>query len=178
MLTLAINGTAEGFVDKMTHPMEMNSCRPELCRAVFRMATMTTETPDGSGAKGFSLPLAGLMITQICIDYAISFIFENGAEIRIGAVCVFRDESGAEVTIDPESEQTRWGPLLRVANTDLDRAEVLADNSLVLSFVGGLALSVDPSPQYEAWTCNLPTGVLYISTPGGEIGIFDFARGD
>jgi len=51
-------------------------------------------------------------------------------------------------------------------------ATASSTGTLSVTFTDGTSLSVEPSPDYEAWGAVAPDGVQYICLPGGEIATF------
>lgn len=141
------------------------------------MTVRTLRSWDGPQGHNFDLPLDSLDILQIKIDYAITFVFEDGSDLRIEEAVKFREPGQAELYISPNTQQSLWGPVLMTVNTSLVAATASERGKLSLTFEGGRELIVEPSERYEAWSFNRATGQLLISMPGGSLAYFPGTAG-
>jgi len=136
------------------------------------MTNPPEEEWDGPQEGGFALPLSGLTIRQIRIDYAMTFLFEEQSDLRIETDCTLWGDGDSGTTVDPNTEPTRWGPLLGVVNSDLVTAGVDGNAVLSLHFANGMRLEAQPSPRYESWTFCASTGQMLVCLARGEWAYF------
>jgi hypothetical protein len=138
------------------------------------MAIMTsmylTET-DGR----WQLPLGSCAVTQCCVDYGVTLRFDHPAgafELRIEQSLDFVAADGAAFTVDPEDDPTGVGPLLACTRSTVTTATAFRDGRLAIEFADDSRLSVPASDEYEAWELAGPAGLRMVSTPGGDLTVW------
>lgn len=119
--------------------------------------------------KVLSFPVAGLTITRVCLDYAFVLLMDEGSELRIEQALSITGESLEPVTVRPDPLDTRIAFAFRVVNRRVARAWADESGRLEIQFEGPLAITVEPHPQYEAWTYAGSQGEKAISVPGGGL---------
>jgi hypothetical protein len=129
-----------------------------------------TETSDG-----WVIPMSGATVTQCRVDSAFTMVAtapDNGTfEVRIetGLRCSLIPD---ERLLDPEDDPRQLAPLLGLLQLEVLRATASSRGELALRFVDGTRLDVPADPDYEAWTLNGPNGLLLVSIPGGDVGVW------
>jgi hypothetical protein len=127
------------------------------------------------------VPMAGLTVTQCRVDYAFTIVVagEPGEsfEVRIGEAMVLVSE-GEELTLAPERDPVQMAPALTVLRRDVEHAIAFKDGRLEMAFSGDVALRVPLSEDYEPWNLTGPNGLLIVSLPGGELGIWSHRPGE
>ncbi len=134
---------------------------------------MTTE-PDASGLverpDRWILPVGEGVVTQLQIDFAFGFTV-GWLHFRIETPFAFGAE-GAAAEYEPEASAALC-PLLALHQARIVAGEVFKDGRLAIRFADGRTLSVQPNPQYEAFSITgSRTGeqeVRLISLPGGGL---------
>jgi Family of unknown function (DUF6188) len=138
------------------------------------MAIMTsihlTET-DGR----WPLPLGNCAVTQCCVDYGVTLRFDHPAgpfELRIEQSLDFVAADGTTYAVDPEDDPTGVGPLLACTRSTVTRATAFRDGRFAIEFADDSRLSVSASDDYEAWELAGPSGLRMVSTPGGDLTVW------
>ncbi len=111
--------------------------------------------------------LVGKSLEQLCVGaadlqlrFADDFRIALGTSIRTG-----RGEAVAASSLD--------GLELLLPLLDGDVSEVRVDERGGLSVtIGDAALHCDADPDFEAWQCSGPEGVLVVSRPGGDLAVW------
>ena len=106
---------------------------------------------------------------QLCFDYALTFLFEDGLGVRIEQAFVLHRAGDKDLLMDPESDHESLAPVLRLRRATVTSGLVFDDGRLELTFAEGRRLSVPPSKQYEAWQLNGPDGVHGVSVGAGAL---------
>lgn len=123
----------------------------------------------------WQLPLESCAVTQCCVDYGVTLRLDHPAgpfELRIEQVLEFVGADGAALSMNPEEDPTGLGPLLASTRTTVTAATAFPDGRLEMSFADGSRLSVSPSSDYEAWELAGPLGLRMVSTPGGDLTVW------
>lgn len=123
------------------------------------------------------LPVMNCPITKCCIDYAVALRIEcegSSFELRIENDFTFVATDGTEIVLSPENQPAELGPILSVVRTSIEQAVAFDDGCLAVSFADGSRLHVPASLEYESWQLVGPGGLRIISTPGGELAIWDY----
>lgn len=135
------------------------------------MTSMHLTEADGR----WLLPLGNCAVTQCCVDYGVTLRLDHPAgpfELRIEQAVDFVGADGAALTLEPEEDPTGLGPLLACTRTAVTVATAFHDGRLEMSFADGSRLSVSASSDYEAWELAGPGGLRMVSTPGGDLSVW------
>jgi hypothetical protein len=124
----------------------------------------------------WSLLVLGGDVTQLRIDFALTLIVaaspDDGFEARIGGTCTLTMADGVAVELVPEGDPTELAPALRLVRLGVERAEAFKDGHMEIAFEDGSTLAVPADPDYEAWTITGTNGARIVSTPGGELAVW------
>jgi Family of unknown function (DUF6188) len=116
-------------------------------------------------------------VTQLRIDFALTLIVaaspDDGFEVRIGGTCILTTPDGATAELAPEDDPTRLAPALRLARLGVQRTKAFKDGHLEMAFGDGSTLAVPADPDYEAWTITGTNGARIVSTPSGELAVWE-----
>ena len=120
------------------------------------------------------LPFRGLGVTQVRVDFAFGLILGGGGTVTIISAATL---GWARVAARPEKVALEPGRQDVAAGLVLFGAEVTSavafkSGALRLVFGDGHMLTVEPDPDYEAWTATGPDGMLVVSLPGGELAVW------
>ena len=115
----------------------------------------------------------GFLVTEVAIDFTLrlngsprgTFSFEN-------AVLLERADANPEVVPVGSRDLSGVAAFEFLSGLTVSTAVANSVGSLMVTFADGTRLSVEPSPDYEAWGAVSPGGVQYICLPGGEIATF------
>jgi Family of unknown function (DUF6188) len=128
-----------------------------------------TELPDR-----WVLPYRGLKISQITVDYALTFLLEGQASIAIESDATLADRTGRT----PEAQTVELHP----GRQDVASALTLFGatvNSGVAFKTGTLRLVLDhfqltipADAHHEAWNVVGPGDIRLVCTPGGQLAIW------
>jgi hypothetical protein len=120
------------------------------------------------------LPYRGLKVSQITVDYALTFSLEGQATIVVENDATLADHPGRA----PETQTVELHP----GRQDVASALTLFGatvNSAVAFKTGTLRLVLDhfqltvrADPQYEAWNAVGPGDIRLICMPGGQLAIW------
>ena len=117
-----------------------------------------------------ALPLSGRQVTQLRFDHAFGIDFcedEKLFSLRIGMPLTMTTGL-VTASYDPE-KCVQCGPLLALFHTFVVSATATRKGRLEVGFTNGLAICVDPHPQFEAWELVGSDGTRVISVPGGDL---------
>jgi Family of unknown function (DUF6188) len=129
---------------------------------------------------GMDLHLQGQSIVRECFEYAISLKTDAGFELQIEAPISVEAPAGGGmevVEIVPDRPDAQGGYLLALLHEELGSSVVEDSGTLVLVFVNGIRLRVEPSELYESWTLTGPHGEKYVCMPGGEVARWPAVKG-
>lgn len=119
-----------------------------------------------------TVAITGDTVTQIRFDFAVTIVTDRSL-LRIGTDFEFADQDGVQ-RIDPESARPFAGRILGALHRGVESCRYSEDGSIRLRLAGGVRISVDPSPEFEAW--NLSVGGdspgLVVSTIGGGVAVW------
>jgi len=118
------------------------------------------------------LGLRGKSLQSVLIEYVVRMQLSDVYFIVIESP--FRlDIHGDSLSLSPEEDRDDALQALRQL-VDRTIADATADDvgALHLTFEGGARLTVEPDPDYEAWSVSGPGGALVVSTPGGKLAIW------
>lgn len=118
------------------------------------------------------LPVAGLPVTQLCLDYAVTLCLANDVSIRIEQPFVIEINDGDERLIVPEGNPDRLAAVLPLVRSIVTEGLVFDDGHLELRFSSGARISVPSTEDYEPWETSSPEGMRVVSAPGGELSIW------
>lgn len=110
------------------------------------------------------LPVAGLAVTQVAFDFAVS--------ITLNAEAVLRIESPFRINgqlVDPEGETSQLAPALALVRATARSGWADDNGSLEMTFDGGRRIEVPPGDAYESWQYAGDRDLL-VSRPGGDLG--------
>ncbi|MGE0879829.1 MAG: DUF6188 family protein [Acidimicrobiia bacterium] len=114
--------------------------------------------------------LAGKSIERICIDYAVSLQFDDGAALRLESeFSLTASSETASAMIDPAQLGGNGDRILGLIRREVHEASITGSGDLALIFDHGGHLSSKPDQAYEAWSLVLPNGDTFICLPGGGI---------
>ena len=126
-------------------------------------------------ADAWELPLVGLTVSQLQIDYAFALVLAGspGGSFSCQVECPFvlvRPGRGEE-RIEPAADPAGLGPALAVLRRDVTRATAARSGELEIVLSEEMTLRVPPSDDYEAWNVVGPHGLRVVCMPGGELAI-------
>ena len=123
----------------------------------------------------FILPLSGAHVLRCCIGWGVTFLLrvDHGTyELRINGPFLLRVGS-SEVRLVPEDDAQLLAPVLPLSRLEVLTAAALKDGSFDMEFSNGSAMSVMPDQRLEPWELSGPNGMLIVSTPGGELSVWE-----
>ena len=138
------------------------------------MAIMTSIHLTENNGR-WQLPLDKAAVTQCCIDYGVTLRLDHPSgqfELRIEQTLDFVAADGTASNLDPDEDPTGIGPLLACTRTTVTSATAFDDGRLEMSMADGSRFSVSASDDYEAWELAGPSGLRMVSTPGGELTVW------
>jgi hypothetical protein len=118
------------------------------------------------------LHLQGQSIGRESFEYAVSLKTDAGFELQIETPLSVETSVGKNVEvveITPERPDLQGGHLLALLHKEIESSTVEDSGALVLVFVNGVRLRVEPSEHYESWTLTGARGEKYVCMPGGEV---------
>lgn len=120
------------------------------------------------------LPLAGLVVTQCCVDYAftltvadVSLSFETRIERSFDLLL-----DGSTRTVDVDGGPTSMAPALAMMHREMADAVAFKDGRLELRFADGGRVLVPVDERFEAWTLTGSGDLRLVSLPGGELAVW------
>jgi Family of unknown function (DUF6188) len=127
----------------------------------------------------WTLPVAGQLITRLCIDNeAVRLLCRNGIEISIAEPFTLDGPGQERHLLEPGGAAPRLAPALGIMRQVLGEGTAFADGRLELQFRDGSRLSVPGGTDYEAWDLTGPGGLTVVSIPGGDLAIWSDRRPD
>jgi hypothetical protein len=109
-------------------------------------------------------------VDEVDTERGLTLLLSGGAAIRIECPFDLEESDAVSVTIDPENVGAvqRLGSMLRGRVVEVATAD---DEAGLLSviFIGGLALTVPPDPDFEAWLTTAADGSMIVALPGGGL---------
>lgn len=136
------------------------------------MAVAVTQAGLVEQSDRWVLPLAGVAITQLCIDYAVTLRCQNGLEVRIEQPFVYVTPDGRERLLVPEGVPSDLAPVLSAARRVVRSAEAFKDGHLEISIEDGTLISVPSTEDLEPWEVVGPGGLRLVSVPGGDLSVW------
>lgn len=123
-----------------------------------------------------NLPLAGAQITAEFNGFIVVLQTESGYELQIETDLHLASPTITNVQSPPDSgEQRDVDPQAFFAGK-VQSAEVSDSGSLSLTMESGNRLSVEPDPDFEAWTLTGPGGYRVVCMPGGKLATWESLR--
>lgn len=106
--------------------------------------------------------LVGAEVRQIRFDYQVTLVLVDGPDRRERVAAELQLEAPFRITsskgtwtVEPEAKES-YAPAVQLLHLHVSGAEMTEDETLLLSFDDGSALTVERHPSFETW--NL-TGV-------------------
>ncbi len=112
---------------------------------------------------------AGQKVSQIVLDYGVSFQLESEVLVRIEAPFVLRTNSQEQWKLTPGDGAEEFAPILSALHSVAGDWRATDDGRLELSFFSGISIEVLPSSDYEAWQIVAPDGARYVGGPGARV---------
>ena len=118
--------------------------------------------------QGWRFHLEDRQLTMIGINFQTRLRF-GPAEFVIESAFDL-DVAGVKYRLEPD-QRAGLGRLLAIYPDSVSDAAVNGDGVLRPAFVSGATVTVEPDPQYEAWSFVGPGGCEVICLPGGQLSI-------
>ncbi|WP_052690611.1 DUF6188 family protein [Pseudarthrobacter chlorophenolicus] len=132
-----------------------------------------------SGAKRFEgywlLEVSGQLILQLVLDFQVALVLEQ-FRITIEESFVLEHPDGTSHVVEPGGGFDQLSPVLPLSRSQVvAEARAFDDGRLEIVTQDGFRLRVVPEPKsaYEAWNVTGPNGLLIVSTPAGELSLWD-----
>jgi hypothetical protein len=122
--------------------------------------------------QGWQLPIEGMTVTQIAVDYAVTIALDAQFAVRIGMPFKQFGPDSTIQSLDPEADPSLLAPALKLLRTKAVSGFAFDDGRLELTFEEDLRVSVPSSDEFEPWELSGPDGLLIVSVPGGKISIW------
>lgn len=114
-------------------------------------------------------------ISRICIDYAVEFHMDSGAQLRLE--CPFRvrwEGANNSCEVVPERLSKKGSDVVvGLLHRHIDGGVVHDSGRLTLTFSDGAILECEPDDNYEAWSVVDTSGARTVCLPGGGISHWD-----
>ena len=109
-------------------------------------------------------------VDEVRTEQGVTLVLSGGAAVRIESPFDLAESAVALTTLDPVNlgADLQFGLLLRGRVVEAASADE-ETGSLSISFLGGLALSVPPDPDFEAWSTSWEDGSMVVALPGGGL---------
>lgn len=109
-------------------------------------------------------------VDEIDTEHAVTLVLSGGALVRIESRFDLALPTASPTTIDPENLSADLG-LRQVLGGRLVEQATAAEETglLVITFLGGLVLTVPPDPDFEAWSMSWSNGSMVVALPGGGL---------
>jgi hypothetical protein len=120
------------------------------------------------------LPCRGLKVSQIMVDYALTFSLEGRAAIVIENDATLADRPGRAPgarTVELHPGRQDVGSALTLFGTTVNSAVAFKAGTLRL-MLDHFQLIVRADPHYEAWSVTGPGDVRLVCTPGGQLAVW------
>jgi hypothetical protein len=133
---------------------------------------MTARTDMDEQPDRWLLPYRHKRVEQIRVDYRLSLVLDDDAEVAIGGSATLthgpRTAPDAEpVLLTPESADV--GAALALLHTEVLSAVAFKSGGLRLVFSNAMQLTVEPDEHYEPWEATGPGTLRCVSVPGGDL---------
>lgn len=109
-------------------------------------------------------------INEIDTRHAVTLVLSGGATVRIE--CPFRLAAPADAAaaIDPEDFPAERGLVSTLLGREIEAATAEEETGLLsITIRGGLAITVPPDPDFEAWSIVWSDGSMLVALPGGGL---------
>jgi Family of unknown function (DUF6188) len=113
----------------------------------------------------------GSVLTQLRLDFAVSFVFEDESCLRIETP--FELERGTDVSrVLPDSVGDAAAALVLLLGGQVEAVEMTNDGRLWFRFLTGDTIRIAADDAYEAWSLVEADGSQWICLPGGGLSSF------
>jgi hypothetical protein len=120
------------------------------------------------------LPYRGLNVSQITVDYALTFLLEGQASIVIEGDATLADRPGrapGAQTVELHPGRQDVAAALSLFGATVNSAVAFKTGTLRL-VLDHFQLTVRADPHYEAWNVVGPGGMRLVCMPGGQLAIW------
>lgn len=120
------------------------------------------------------LPYRGLTISQITVDYQLTFLLDGKATITVENDAMLADRPGRAPearTLELHPERQDVGSALTLFGTTVNSAVAFKTGTLRL-VLDHFQLTVRADPDYEAWNVVGPGGMRIVCMPGGQLAVW------
>jgi uncharacterized protein DUF6188 len=148
----------------------------------WRMTPMNAQQ-DGGLAEfpdRWVLPYRGLKISQIRVDYALTFLLDDQATIVIESDATLADRPGRAPearTVELHPDRQDVGSALTLFGTTVNSGVAFKTGTLRL-VLDHFQLTVRADPHYEAWNVVGPGDMRLVCMPGGQLAAWRRKTGD
>jgi hypothetical protein len=123
------------------------------------------------------LPLRGLSVTQINIDFRLTLVLESGWEVSLEGPAQLSTgplHLGSALPLLPERQEV--APALALFGTSVLSSVAFRSGALRMVFDTGAHLNCAADPSFEAWQATGPHGWRFVSAPGGDLGVWSAGK--
>lgn len=123
----------------------------------------------------WSLPINGLRIIQLRLDYAFGMEIgdaQSEFSLRVNTAFTLKNADGTkayavERLLDVD-------PVIRLFNAEIAETKAFKNGCLEMTFLTNTVLSVEPDPQFESWELvgSNMNETRVLAMPGGELAIW------
>jgi hypothetical protein len=120
------------------------------------------------------LPYRGLNVSQITVDYAVTFLLEGQVTIVIEGDATLADRPGrapGAQTVELHPGRQDVAAALSLFGATVNSAVAFKTGTLRL-VLDHFQLTVRADPHYEAWNVVGPGGVRLVCMPGGQLAMW------
>ena len=141
----------------------------------WKMTSMSAQQDRGLAElpDRWLLPHRGLKITQITVDYTLTFSLEGHATIVIESDATLADRPGRAPgirTVELHPARQDVGSALALFGATVNSAVAFKTGTLRL-ILDHFQLTVRADPHYEAWNVVGPGDMRLVCMPGGQLAI-------
>ena len=139
--------------------------------------TSVSEKQDGGLAElpdRWVLPYRGMKISQIRVDYALTFSLEGQAWIAIEGEAMLADHPGRAPgarTVELHPSRQDVGSALTLFGATVNSGVAFKTGTLRL-VLGHFQLTVRADPDYEAWNVAGPGDTRVVCMSGGQLAVW------
>lgn len=128
---------------------------------------------EPGGLMGSVVDIIGDTVTQIRFDYAVTIVTDRSL-LRIQTDFEFADEEGTRI-IDPEGSRPFATRILGALHRPVESCTYAEAGSIAVGLAGGLMITVNPSPDFEAWNFSISGDRprQLVSMIGGGVAVWD-----
>jgi hypothetical protein len=117
------------------------------------------------------LGLEGQAVTQVSADFTVLLVTDASYEVRIETdFSVHTSDGDLDFSLGGDSIDP--APLQTLPHQTVISSVAEDSGALVLTFIGGISLRVEPHDIYEAWTIAGPAGKKIVCMAGGELAVW------